>query len=178
MRPMSHEALDAMKSYAWPKNIDELRSILKANLRAGHSDPIRVADLPVAVQSFGSFVTAQQNRLQPIDLDSVLADVERSLIIAAMQQAEGNKAEAARLLAIQRSRLLRKLTQHAIEATEFAKAKPTRLPVPKNVPAEAPIPDRQKEPDDRPSVIEPTAADLSVDETDDDSTEIDFQEVD
>jgi DNA-binding NtrC family response regulator len=178
MRPISREALDAMKSYAWPKNIDELRSILTTNLRAGHSDPIRVAELPVTVQSFGSFVTAQQNRLQPIELDSVLADVERSLIIAAMQQAEGNKAEAARLLAIQRSRLLRKLTQHAIDATEFAKAKPTRLPLPEQVPAEPPMPDRTGDPDDRTLAIEPTAADLSVDEPDDDSTEIDFQEVD
>ena len=48
---------------------------------------------------------------EPVDLDAFLQRVERELVERAMQQANGNKTEAARLLGLSRPRLYRRLVQ-------------------------------------------------------------------
>jgi DNA-binding NtrC family response regulator len=45
----------------------------------------------------------------PIVLDQFLEDIERELIVRALQQAKGNRTKAARLLGLPRARLHRRL---------------------------------------------------------------------
>ena len=48
-------------------------------------------------------------RVEAIQLDAYLADIERELIRRSLDVAKGNRAQAARLLGVSRGRLLRRI---------------------------------------------------------------------
>jgi two-component system NtrC family response regulator len=102
------EALEVLRAYAWPGNIRELRNVVfgaLATKRAG--DSLLVSDLPrrlwakVNHSSEGvinaAAVTAKVAQ-GTMNLKAELEQLERLALIAALQHAGGNAAEAARLL--------------------------------------------------------------------------------
>jgi DNA-binding NtrC family response regulator len=54
----------------------------------------------------------------PIELDRVLEQLERDLILRALERKKSNRTAAAQLLGISRARLLRKLQQWGLGASE------------------------------------------------------------
>jgi len=105
-------AFDALSAYSWPGNVRELANLIerlsilcgptvdagavRGVLRGGHS-------VPVASGTLG------------LPLSDALDDFERSMITAAMAQAEGNVAEAARVLQTDRANLYRRMRRLGIE---------------------------------------------------------------
>jgi two-component system, NtrC family, response regulator AtoC len=96
------QALSRLDGYDWPGNIRELRNVIERAVILCRTDLIRVDDLPKelgrgrpgAVASAGSFLLPEAG----IDL----AALERDLVLQALDRAEGNQSEAARLLGIGR----------------------------------------------------------------------------
>ncbi len=95
-------ALDLLSSYQWPGNVRELRSIMRrAALTTASS--IMPADL---ANNLGDCAPAAHApsitdaRSLPHRVRRQIRAIERDAIIAALEQARGNKAEAARLLGI------------------------------------------------------------------------------
>lgn len=120
---LASDALDAMMVYPWPGDTDELDACLRHALADFVGSSIHRQHLPLAVRSFSKgrfsgdlpsrFYSA---RMDPdVDSDESLDDqvrsFERALIRRAIEQSDGNKAEAARKLGLSRSRLLRKLDE-------------------------------------------------------------------
>ena len=61
-------------------------------------------------------MTAQRSREGPRGAElPTLETMERSLIVAALHKSHGNKNEAARILAIERQRLYRKIEKYGLE---------------------------------------------------------------
>ncbi|KAF0865026.1 sigma-54 dependent transcriptional regulator [Pseudomonas sp. LD120] len=101
----SAQALQAMANYAWPGNIRELQNCVERATIVATGQVIAESDLPgylfgapsAAAQSSADFSVGPQ---VPSDLDAALADVEKTYILAALQQSSGVQAAAAQLIGI------------------------------------------------------------------------------
>jgi DNA-binding NtrC family response regulator len=111
------DALDMMAVYAWPGELDELRSVMIAAHAAATTVEITPADLPVVIHHAAK-AAALPSRRPPerIVLDELLASMEREAIERALNQASGNKTAAAELLGMTRPRLYRRLVQLGLVA--------------------------------------------------------------
>jgi DNA-binding NtrC family response regulator len=111
----SSEALDQLSSYSWPNNVDELTLAIHEAHRRASGPRVEASDLPATLREV---VKAAAHPLRPaetIELDKFLESIETELIVRALRQAKGNRARAARLLGITRTRLLRRLGQLGLE---------------------------------------------------------------
>lgn len=107
---LSRAALDALVSYPWPKNFDELSDAMRHAVRTANRESIGVEHLPLAIRSYR---TGETNRAAKFvgSLDEAVGRYQQRLINEAVEAADGNRAEAARRLGISRARLLRKLDE-------------------------------------------------------------------
>jgi len=106
---IGRSAMDLIVKYPWPKNYDELNAAIGHAIRTAPGDTLSPDHLPLSVRSYHP---SSQPKAQPkknIPLDQKLEAFERRLIETALENAEGNRAEAARSLGITRSRLLRRI---------------------------------------------------------------------
>ncbi|MGM0578995.1 MAG: sigma-54-dependent transcriptional regulator [Myxococcota bacterium] len=107
MNGISEEALLALQRYDWPGNVRELRNVIeRIVILESQADVIRVDHLPPEIRArSGEFAATAANSSVPFILpeDGVdLEDVERSLLIQALDRSGGNQSQAARLLGISR----------------------------------------------------------------------------
>lgn len=107
---LSRQTLDVLVSYPWPQNLFELDAAIRHAARTATGPAILPADLPLAIRTYAPPDPGGGQR-PSTDLDAALQKLERQLIARALEQADGNRAEAARLLNISRGRLLRKLDE-------------------------------------------------------------------
>jgi transcriptional regulator of acetoin/glycerol metabolism len=92
----------ALMRYDWPGNVRELDSVLSAMASSSRGSDINLSDLPAHYQR-GS------RRLRRIE------HVERSAIVQALLESEGNKTRAAEILEIGRATLYRKMRVYGLE---------------------------------------------------------------
>ncbi len=105
---LSADAIDALERYAWPGNVRELKNVMfKATLngRPGKEE-FSARDLPAAIcgeeEASGSSKTFEGN----------LEEMERKMILQAIEQSGGNQAKAALRLGISTRTLRRKLEKY------------------------------------------------------------------
>lgn len=110
---ISSDTIDLLESYSWPGNTRQLRSAMQeATQTAVLTACIQPQNLPVAIRTFAGAASAGQAvPIEPIDLDSVLLEVEKTIIRRALKLSPRNRAQAARLLGISRAKLLRRIEQ-------------------------------------------------------------------
>ncbi|MFW5960484.1 MAG: sigma-54-dependent transcriptional regulator [Chitinivibrionales bacterium] len=108
------EAKEKLKNYSWPGNIRELENVIeRAVIMAGNST-ITPKHLPSSVREGKRGSNKPKDFTLPeegIELD----EIEKSLIIQALDKADWNKTEAARLLGISRRSIYSKMKSHNIE---------------------------------------------------------------
>lgn len=97
-------AAEMLASHSWPGNLRELNNVVKRAVLLTRGSQITTAELTLAM---GQIRT--DNVLQLHD-----EDTERQRIIAALQQTNGNKAKAARLLGIDRKTIYNKIEKLGI----------------------------------------------------------------
>jgi Nif-specific regulatory protein len=123
---VSPEAMEAIMHYRWPGNVRELENLVERIVILDDDGIVTGEDLP---ERFSSCAPAAEHpAVSPVghasdislpesgvDINSILDDVERSLIVQAMQKAGGVKKKAAELLGLNRTTLLEKLKKKGIE---------------------------------------------------------------
>jgi DNA-binding NtrC family response regulator len=100
-RTIGDRALKALTDYDWPGNVRELESVIERALLLAEGEEILPVDLPAAVRAGLSLPRGPLSLDIPesgIDLEAV----ERSLVLRALEKAEGNVSRAARLLGLTR----------------------------------------------------------------------------
>ena len=115
----SRAALDALVVYPWPRDFDELAEAVDHAAGRGSGAAIGVEHLPLAIRSYRPSESSAAAHATQTPLDDAVARYELRLINAALEAADGNRAEAARQLGISRARLLRKIAD-AIGETDAA----------------------------------------------------------
>lgn len=97
-------AAELLASHSWPGNLRELNNVVKRAVLLTRGNKITTTEL---TQAMGQIRT--DNVLQLHD-----EDTERQRIITALQQTNGNKAKAARLLGIDRKTIYNKIEKFGI----------------------------------------------------------------
>ncbi|MEZ4454077.1 MAG: sigma-54 dependent transcriptional regulator [Nannocystaceae bacterium] len=103
---LSAPALRWLLAHEWPGNVRELAHVLERAVALAEHDTILVEDLagePVAIETPGESLREAAERGIP------LAEVELAYIRRVLERVDGNKANAARILGIDRRTLYRKL---------------------------------------------------------------------
>ena len=98
------EAAELLASHSWPGNLRELNNVVKRAVLLTRGNKITTAEL---TQAMGQIRT--DNVLQLHD-----EDTERQRIITALQQTNGNKSKAARLLGVDRKTIYNKIEKLGI----------------------------------------------------------------
>jgi DNA-binding NtrC family response regulator len=124
-RSVSPKALNMLVEYDWPGNVRELESVIERALLLAESDEIQPGDLPAAVRAG---ISSRRGPL-PLDIPDSgidLEEVERSLVLKALEKTEGNVSRAARLLGLTRRTLQYRLEkiQGESETTATGPARP------------------------------------------------------
>ncbi|MEM1445369.1 MAG: sigma-54 dependent transcriptional regulator [Planctomycetota bacterium] len=116
-RRLGHEALSAMREYAWPGNVDELRSACEHAVLVASASEIGVGELPAAVtQAPGT--TEQRDPdgpWEPRPLSEALLEPERRILKAALEANGWNRSETARQLNIDRTTLYKKIRKFRLD---------------------------------------------------------------
>jgi DNA-binding NtrC family response regulator len=105
-------ALGALARYSWPGNVAELAAVLAHARALSGAGPVELEHLPPRVITAPA-AQSPAFRLPPGGID--LEQVELDLIRQALEMAQGNKSQAARLLGLSRHTLLYRLEKHGLE---------------------------------------------------------------
>jgi Nif-specific regulatory protein len=100
IRGVSAEARACLKSYDWPGNVRELENAVERAVVLGSSDLIRPEDLPEAVLESETEGSAPANAAIG-SYHETIKETKKQLILKAVEQADGNITEAAKLLGVQ-----------------------------------------------------------------------------
>jgi DNA-binding NtrC family response regulator len=122
MRRISMKALERLKRYGFPGNTRELRNLIERALILAVGDELGPDDFPIAGTDDKSAAEKDGNLSwidsmpEAVNLREFLEEVEKGLILRALQSSDGVQAEAARRLQVSRSDLAYKLAKYEIKA--------------------------------------------------------------
>ncbi len=109
---VDHEALDAFTAYGWPGNVRELENVIERASVLKRGDAITPAELPDKLKkektSVGNII------LNLPDEGISLEDLEKKLIIKALERHKGNQTRAAEYLGITRPTLIYRMEKYGI----------------------------------------------------------------
>ncbi len=115
---VSHLAIKRLMSFHWPGNVRELENAIeRAVVLSRGRGEILPTDLPAEVVGERIPDLISQIRVPEggINLEDVLASVERELLRQSLQMASGNQSQAAELLGLKRTTFLDKLKRLKLE---------------------------------------------------------------
>ncbi|HEY5743380.1 MAG TPA: sigma-54 dependent transcriptional regulator [Terrimicrobiaceae bacterium] len=113
---LTPKAMECLMGYSFPGNVRELKNVIERALIQSGGQAIEPAHIHLMHGSPCKIPVSPETRLQsssdlPLNLDAA----EHALIQRALREADGNVAEAARLLGVNRSRIYRRFHQSADE---------------------------------------------------------------
>jgi two-component system NtrC family response regulator len=109
---LAEDALDVLTRYEWPGNVRELENAIESLVVLGKSDVIRSEDLPAHIRNARSRVSAIS--LQLPDEGISLEEVEKEIIVQALEKHQGNQTRAARYLDISRKTLIYRMEKFGL----------------------------------------------------------------
>lgn len=114
------EVMSVLIRYEWPGNVRELENLVERLSVLVTDETVKIQDLP---ERFIKHSSLEQQGLRPelsqlrdegIDLQKTIEEIERDLILKALQKAEGVRAKAAQLLGLNRTTLIEKMKRLGI----------------------------------------------------------------
>jgi two-component system response regulator PilR (NtrC family) len=111
------DALRALQSYAFPGNVRELENIMERAVALAGSRVIGLGDLPAELSGAAASPGPALLELPPegCNLDDVVTEVERRLLVEALGRTGGVRKAAARLLGISFRSLRYRLEKHGLD---------------------------------------------------------------
>ena len=110
-----NDAIQAMEAYSWPGNVREMENIIERTIALTDSMMIDCEDLPPDIgKKLPTALSTPRITGKGVDLNKVIANIEREMIQQAMELENGVKARAANLLMINRTTLVEKIKRLGI----------------------------------------------------------------
>ena len=112
--------MDLLMGYDWPGNVRELENVIERLVILRGGNVILPEDLPARIFRSNPLATQHYKTLFElpevgVDLKQILSDIEDSLIKQAMSRTRGNKNQASKLLALNRTTLIEKMKKKHLE---------------------------------------------------------------
>jgi two-component system response regulator PilR (NtrC family) len=116
IRALAADALRALEAYPFPGNVRELENVVERAVALAQGPVIGLGDLPAEVagavaQPLPALVGLSEDGC---NLDEVLGEVERRLILQALERSGGVRTQAARLLSVTLRSLRYRLQKHGL----------------------------------------------------------------
>ena len=108
----AEDALDVLTRYEWPGNVRELENAIESLVVLGKSDVIRSEDLPAHIRNARSRISAISLKLP--DEGISLEDIEKEIIVQALEKHQGNQTRTARYLNISRKTLIYRMEKFGL----------------------------------------------------------------
>lgn len=126
MRGFTPEALRALGRYEFPGNVRELENLVERAVALSGSNSIGLGDMPQALggDADGYGLPGPELPLEGCELDVVLGQLERRLLLAALERTGGVRKAAAELLGITFRSLRYRLQKHALADSEETDSEP------------------------------------------------------
>lgn len=105
------DSLQLLIAYLWPGNVRELKSAVEFAVISARTTCLMPADFPEELRH------SQYSHLPPSFQESHSTEPKAHLL-RALQQAQGNRTEAAKILGVSRATLYRRLLAHGIDVAE------------------------------------------------------------
>lgn len=118
---LTHRAQIVLTRHDWPGNVRELENALGHACMMVMGDTIDVEDLPLSVRGQTAKRSAEagvipiSSSLDKPPEEMSFEDHERDLLVGALQKANGNQSQAARLLRISRDRMRYKMAKYNLK---------------------------------------------------------------
>jgi transcriptional regulator with PAS, ATPase and Fis domain len=113
VKGIAADAMAALMAYDFPGNVRELENLVERAFALGAHDEIRLEDLPaLSVRGAAARVTVTDGPLP--SLNAARTQVERELILRALQLYGNDREQAARALSISSRTLYRRLRAHRL----------------------------------------------------------------
>lgn len=107
---LSEQAMEKLLAYDWPGNVRELANVIERAIVLGQPPMIQVDDLPLEMTA-----TSRQDQMhRPLNYQETVDEYRREVIVKALQQSNGNRTAAAKLLGLERAYLQRLLKSFGI----------------------------------------------------------------
>jgi transcriptional regulator with PAS, ATPase and Fis domain len=109
--------IELLKAYSWPGNVRELENVLHRCIILSDSNVLDAADLPAHISGLQPRRETPLTDViyQQLSEGKSLYDLEKEIILKAIEEAGGNKTNAAKLLKITRRKLYSRLDKHGIK---------------------------------------------------------------
>ncbi|ABO50519.1 two component, sigma54 specific, transcriptional regulator, Fis family [Desulforamulus reducens MI-1] len=114
---MSPEAMGLLISYEWPGNIRELQNVIERSIILAQGNEIKPHHLPKEIQKLDEVKNETTHGLIINFPDDGISfdEVEKELILKALEKSNGNQTRAAQLLGITRSALLYRAQKYRLK---------------------------------------------------------------
>jgi DNA-binding NtrC family response regulator len=116
---ISPEAIRLLKSYDWPGNVRELESLLERAVLLTENTVLEADDLPPEVRAPRSAVRSLRIEIPPEGID--IEEVERGILVQAMEKSDWVTARAARLLHLTYRTMQYRLEKFGIRKADWEK---------------------------------------------------------
>lgn len=114
VKGLSRAAMEAVMNYGWPGNVRQLESVIERAILLCDGEEIGLGDLPPELRQSPMERLTSTFKLPPDGV--VMEEVERSLILQAMQRTGGNITQAAKLLGLSFRTLQYRLEKYGLRS--------------------------------------------------------------
>jgi two-component system, NtrC family, response regulator AtoC len=114
IKHVTREAETALKNYAWKGNVRELQNVVERAMILASGDSLALENLPPDMILPVNRIFSLPNEQETLSMKKAVKNLEKTLIIRALNRTGGNKSQAAGLLEISYPSLLQKMRDHSI----------------------------------------------------------------
>ena len=109
---LTDDAVDLLTRYAWPGNVRELENVIERQVVLGQSDVIHSEQLPPQVRQAKSRVSTINLKLPDEGID--LEEIEKEILVQALERHDWNQTRAAKYLNISRKTLIYRMEKFGL----------------------------------------------------------------
>ena len=110
VREVAHEAEELLLAYRWPGNVRELRNVIERAVLLADGEVIGARELPLEVTAPVTAAAAPALPESGVKLD----EMERRLLVEALERVHGNQSQAAALLGLSRHQVRTRMKRHGL----------------------------------------------------------------